>query len=70
MAAFFKKMGDKLKAKIDKTKHNMAVASEINHIFSRGANRYTLIDAGAKGIFKVLLEKDEEAKNFYFFRQD
>ena len=64
--SFFSKLGDKIKAKVDKTKHNMAVSSEISKIFSENASRYTLLDSGLKGAFKPLLEKDEDAKTFTF----
>jgi hypothetical protein len=64
--SFFNKLGNKIKAKVEKTRHNMLVASEINRQFAENASRYTLLDTAVKGLAKILMEKDEEAKTFTF----
>lgn len=64
--SFITKIGDKIRAKIDKTKHNFRVATQINHQFAENASRYTLLDTAVKGFSKILLEKNEEEKTFIF----
>jgi len=64
--SFFNKLGDKIKAKIEKTKHNIRVATKINHQFNENASRYILLDTAVKGLTKILLEKNEENKTFTF----
>jgi len=63
---FFKKIGDNIKAKINTTKHNMRVVTQINHSFAENASRYTLLDTAVKGLSKILLEKDDTKKTFTF----
>ncbi|MGD9901519.1 MAG: hypothetical protein AB7S44_03155 [Spirochaetales bacterium] len=64
--SFFNKLGDKIKAKVDKTKKNMAIAAYISKTFSENAEQFKLIDQGIKGVLKPLLEMDREAKTFTF----
>ena len=64
--SFFNKLGDKIKAKIEKTKHDIRIATKINHQFAENAGRYVLVDTAVKGLTKILLEKDEENKTFTF----
>jgi len=64
--SFFNKLGDKIKAKIEKTKHDIRIATKINHQFAENAGRYVLLDTAVKGLTKILLEKNEENKTFTF----